>query len=516
MELFTMKVAVEEEMELLDTTTSKLAKTIEKEAPVRSAEDIKGSAVALDDSRTERIKNLLYILLNVSSAVGVVLANKLVLSVYNFQFGTLLTVLHFVVTAAALEAMAALQVFPVKHVPVMRIVPLCLSFCGFVVLTNLSLQHNTVGFYQMAKVLTTPCVALIQFSCYGMKFEPSVVTTLLVTCLGVVIATFTEVSLGMVGLGFALSAVLVTAMYQVELELNALQLLYYQAPISSAMLAICTPAFDSAHAVAQFPLTIPFMIKWLTLGMSQLCVKHEHCLSNNCHENTCQLPTKLYDSCSVAQHNCPEGLVCQSELLTCHPPGKTKQENCMGDEDCSPAMYCHKNWCLFRKTLYGMCVENKQCHDGLACYRGFCYAKCIPGSSQYGCPSGMSCQNSIRLCISNSTTSRQAPVQHFNVRKEFIVIPIVILAGLVLIVLVFVKVIVSQHGESEKKRKQLPPIMHEIRHSDSPPPYSANATPVLARIDPTTTNNGPAVAVYIPMNPQDGELGTVFPHMPFR
>jgi hypothetical protein len=67
----------------------------------------------------------------------------------------------------------------------------------------------------MAKVLTTPCVALIQFSCYGIKLKSSVVATLLVTCLGVIIATFTEMSLSMVGLGFALSAVLVTAMYQV-------------------------------------------------------------------------------------------------------------------------------------------------------------------------------------------------------------------------------------------------------------------------------------------------------------
>jgi hypothetical protein len=126
----------------------------------------------------------------------------------------------------------------------------------------------------------------------------------------------------------------------------------------------------------------------------------------------------------------------------------------------------------------------------------------------------MFCHNSVKLCIPNNTAGRQAPAQRFNVRKEFIIIPIIIFAVLVLIVLAFVKVIVSQHGKSEKKRKQMPPVMPEMRYSDSPPPYSVNATPVLTRIDPLS--DGTPASVYIPTNPQDGELGIVFPHMPFR
>ncbi len=38
--------------------------------------------------------------------------------------------------------------FEVKKVALMDVLPLCVSFCGFVVLTNLSLEYNTVGFYQ--------------------------------------------------------------------------------------------------------------------------------------------------------------------------------------------------------------------------------------------------------------------------------------------------------------------------------------------------------------------------------
>lgn len=165
--------------------------------------------------QTERLKNLLCIILNVASAVGVVLSNKVVLSVYKFQFGTFLTVLHFVVTAIALEIMVHFGMFPAKRIAIGPIIPLSLSFCGFVVLTNLSLQYNSVGFYQMAKVLTTPCVATIQYLWYRTTFKPPVIATLLITCAGVMIATFTEVNLNLVGLSFALCAVLITSFYQV-------------------------------------------------------------------------------------------------------------------------------------------------------------------------------------------------------------------------------------------------------------------------------------------------------------
>jgi hypothetical protein len=43
----------------------------------------------------------------------------------------------------------ALSVAGGHRAPMQHVLPLCLSFCGFVVLTNLSLQYNSVGFYQV-------------------------------------------------------------------------------------------------------------------------------------------------------------------------------------------------------------------------------------------------------------------------------------------------------------------------------------------------------------------------------
>ena len=189
---------------------------VEESVPVQYvAVDEPLSKAPSRDGKAERAKDALCIALNVSSAVGVVMANKMVFSVFNFRFGTLLTVVHFAMTAVALHGLALIGVFRRKHASILSIVPLSLSFCGFVVLTNLSLQYNSVGFYQMAKVLTTPCVATIQALFYRVSFRQSIVVALAVTCVGVVVATLTEVSLSPIGLVFALSAVLVTAVYQV-------------------------------------------------------------------------------------------------------------------------------------------------------------------------------------------------------------------------------------------------------------------------------------------------------------
>jgi len=57
-------------------------------------------------------------------------------------------------------------------------VPVSLTFCGFVVLTNLSLQSNTVGTYQIIKAMTTPMIIVIQTAFYARIFSLPVKLTL--------------------------------------------------------------------------------------------------------------------------------------------------------------------------------------------------------------------------------------------------------------------------------------------------------------------------------------------------
>ncbi|XP_067928239.1 solute carrier family 35 member E3-like [Watersipora subatra] len=156
-----------------------------------------------------------------------------------------LTCVHFVVTTCGMEIARRCDLFLVKSLPLKDMVLLSLSFCGFVVLTNLSLQSNTVGTYQISKFMTTPCVMLIQSFFFEKTFQWNLKLTLVPVCLGVLINNYNDIQLNTTGLLYASSGVVVTSIYQVwvgskqhEFQANSMQLLYYQAPLSAAFLML--------------------------------------------------------------------------------------------------------------------------------------------------------------------------------------------------------------------------------------------------------------------------------------
>ena len=105
------------------------------------------------------------IVLNLACSIGIVFLNKTIYLHTGFP-NMALTLVHFIITSLGIHACAWFGVFNPKTLVVSKIFPLAVSFCGFVVLTNLSLQYNTVGTYQVAKAMTTPIIILIQTYCY--------------------------------------------------------------------------------------------------------------------------------------------------------------------------------------------------------------------------------------------------------------------------------------------------------------------------------------------------------------
>ena len=192
-----------------------------------------------------------YLFLNASSSIGIVFTNKMVFQMYDFKYGTLLTFIHFIFTFIGLEICRWCGAFERKPVKIMDVLPLSLSFCGFVALTNLSLVYNTVGFYQLMKVLTTPMIVTIQTVFYGETFPMNIKLSLALTCVGVTIASVSDPEANFIGTLVALSALLVTSMYQIwvgtkqkELGCNSYQLLYYHAPLTALILLPIIPLFD--------------------------------------------------------------------------------------------------------------------------------------------------------------------------------------------------------------------------------------------------------------------------------
>ncbi|XP_078798151.1 solute carrier family 35 member E3 isoform X4 [Oryzias latipes] len=153
------------------------------------------------------------LLVNLLSSICIVFINKWIYVHYGFPNMTL-TLVHFLVTWLGLFICQKMDIFSPKSLQLGRIVWLALSFCGFVAFTNLSLQNNSIGTYQLAKAMTTPVIILIQTTYYKKSFSTKIKFTLWVGA------------------------------KQHELQVNSMQLLYYQAPLSSGFLLAVIPVFE--------------------------------------------------------------------------------------------------------------------------------------------------------------------------------------------------------------------------------------------------------------------------------
>lgn len=187
---------------------------------------------------------------NLVSSICIVFVNKWLYVHYKFPNITL-TCLHFVITTLGLQLCSLFNVFNPKSVPIKGMIPLSLAFCGFVVFTNLSLQFNTVGTYQLIKALTTPCIIIIHSLFYQQNYSLSIKLTLIPITLGVFLNSVYDVKFNTTGTVLAGIGVLVTSVYQVlvgtkqqEFNVNSMQLLNYQAPLSAFFLCLVIPFFE--------------------------------------------------------------------------------------------------------------------------------------------------------------------------------------------------------------------------------------------------------------------------------
>jgi solute carrier family 35, member E3 len=161
--------------------------------------------------------------------------------------------------------------FVAQRASLIGMLPLGVAMCLNVILPNLSLAFSSVAFYQLARVLLTPLTAIINFAFYGQRMPRQAVYCLLPICLGVGIMSYfdTQGSHGSHGTGaqttplgviFALVGVLASSLYTVwigtyhkKFNLNSMQLLFNQAPISAFLLLYVIPFTDETPS-------------WSTLG----------------------------------------------------------------------------------------------------------------------------------------------------------------------------------------------------------------------------------------------------------
>lgn len=191
-------------------------------------------------------------LLNFMSSTALVVMNKIAMDKYGFKFATTLTAFHLTCTFFLLIISAKLGVFEIKRLPIRDVAKLAAGTMGFICFTNLSLQHNSVGFYQVMKVMTTPTVVIIEALLYQKYLENSLKLSLIPVCIGVIITTATDFRLNLIGTGYAVAGVIVTSFYQIwsgtlqrSLDCNGLQLQTYVSPLAAIFILPFVPLFDN-------------------------------------------------------------------------------------------------------------------------------------------------------------------------------------------------------------------------------------------------------------------------------
>mmetsp|Transcript_44765 Transcript_44765/g.127830 ORF Transcript_44765/g.127830 Transcript_44765/m.127830 type:complete len:320 (-) Transcript_44765:127-1086(-) len=154
--------------------------------------------------------------LNLFASVGIILVNKQIASVCGFHFILTLLFLNFVTTATFLEVLSRCGYLQEKHLPFRDRWLVAFLAVLTVLLNNASNEANSVGFYQISKLLIIPTVILID-RVNGLKrsYSFSVVCSLLVASAGVAVATVSDFEVNARGTVLAVLSILATAQYQI-------------------------------------------------------------------------------------------------------------------------------------------------------------------------------------------------------------------------------------------------------------------------------------------------------------
>ncbi|KAI9816924.1 MAG: hypothetical protein M1827_001569 [Pycnora praestabilis] len=220
-----------------------------------------------------------WMIINTLATIAIVFTNKAIFddpSLRHVQSS--FAAFHFCVTGTTLYIISRPSVgfFVPKRVSFLEMIPLASAMCLNVVLPNLSLAFSSVTFYQIARILLTPIVALINFVFYQAPIPRRAVYTLVPICLGVGVVSYYDSlpaasasikTTSTAGVMFAFSGVVASSLYTVwistshkKFQTNSMQLLYNQAPISAFLLMFAIPFTDVLPGWHEVPQEKFFMI----------------------------------------------------------------------------------------------------------------------------------------------------------------------------------------------------------------------------------------------------------------
>ncbi|XP_008680947.1 uncharacterized protein [Zea mays] len=192
---------------------------------------------------------------NFAVAVGIIMANKMVMGTVGFKFPIALSLIHYAVAFVLMATLKTLSLLPVappsKSTPFSSIFALGAVMSLSTGLANVSLKHNSVGFYQMAKIAVTPTIVVAEFMLFQKKVSSKKAVTLAVVSFGVAVATVTDLEFNFFGACVALAWIVPSAVNKIlwsSLQQSgnwtALALMWKTTPITIFFLLTLMPLLD--------------------------------------------------------------------------------------------------------------------------------------------------------------------------------------------------------------------------------------------------------------------------------
>uniref|UniRef100_A0A1D1YM91 Putative membrane protein At1g06890 n=1 Tax=Anthurium amnicola TaxID=1678845 RepID=A0A1D1YM91_9ARAE len=192
---------------------------------------------------------------NFMVAVGIIFANKTVMGKVGFNYPIVLSLIHYTTSWFLLAIFKALSLLPAsppsKSTPFSSLFALGVVMAFSTGLSNVSLKHNSVGFYQMAKISVTPTIVLAEFILFGKEVSIQKVLALAVVSIGVAVATVTDLEFNFFGAWVTLAWIIPSAINKIlwsNLQQSgnwtALALMWKTTPVTVFFLMALMPLLD--------------------------------------------------------------------------------------------------------------------------------------------------------------------------------------------------------------------------------------------------------------------------------
>jgi len=158
-----------------------------------------------------------YAIGNIASSVALILVNKEVFRT-GFHFPMTLSFAHFVFAMLWYQCLARVGAYEKPRPGAMPLLEQCkvaAAIFASIAFMNLSLNANSIGFYQVTKLTVIPVTLAINSCAYGVHTTTKLKLSLALLLAGVGVASVTEVHLKPLGMLYGILAVVSTAVCQI-------------------------------------------------------------------------------------------------------------------------------------------------------------------------------------------------------------------------------------------------------------------------------------------------------------